>query len=471
MKFTVKKLGKIDEAEIELKNLTIFCGPNSSNKTWLSYLICNLLDCNYSLALTNNEGKYSEFAESLANTFQEHGRAEVKISKVREEFKTRLEYALEESKQRLHQYFNVEKSALSDFKLNLDLTSISTSTIFKKPWTSSRGIHFELSDKNMTMSKSDNYVPLEEPEQEKHSILISFYVHISSLFNEFRYDKPYLATSERTGALVFQNDLDRTSVALDSILSSINEFDMPLKEKSSLIQKVASKVYTINSRLSSPVRNNISDIRNSESYMKELGFIGRNHPEVLSVLDELNGGKFIFDKDDIRYIQSSLSTNSNGHKIGSASSSIKSLYLIDLYVRYKISISDILLIDEPELNLHPNNQRLMAKLIARLVNAGVKVVITTHSDYLIREISSYIALSNDFSGKEELMDKYNLIDSDILNIDQVAAYSIDPKGKVNTMSISSLGIETKIFDKLIDSANDLQDQILYRVAPELFEQE
>lgn len=470
MKFTVKKLGKIEQAEIELKDLTIFCGPNSSNKTWLSYLICNLLDCNYSLALSVS-GKYSEFAESLAYKFQESGRIEIKMSKVREEFKTRLEYALEESKQQLHNYFNVEKSALSDLNFELDLSVISQSSVIKTNWKTSRGIFCETFDDYIKLSQSDDYIPEEEPEDERHRFLIAFYIHISTMFSNFRYNKPYLATSERTGALVFQKDLDRTTLALDTMLRSINELNLPGIEKAELIKKVASTVYTSDSRLSVPVRKNVTDIRNSESYMKELGYIAQEHPNVLEILNILNDGKFIFEKDDIRYIQASLGSDSNGHKIGSASSSIKSLYLIDLYIRYKLKHSDVLLIDEPELNLHPNNQRLMAKLIARLVNAGVKVVITTHSDYLIREISSYIALSNDFSGKEELMDKYNLIDSDILDINQVAAYAINPEGKVSTMPVSSLGIETKIFDKLIDSANDLQDQILYKVAPELFEEE
>ena len=37
------------------------------------------------------------------------------------------------------------------------------------------------------------------------------------------------------------------------------------------------------------------------------------------------------------------------------------------------------MIDEPELNIHPANQRHIARLLARLVNAGMSVVISTHA--------------------------------------------------------------------------------------------
>ena len=46
----------------------------------------------------------------------------------------------------------------------------------------------------------------------------------------------------------------------------------------------------------------------------------------------------------------------------------------------------MLFIDEPELNLHPGNQRRIARLFARLSKLGIKVFITTHSDYIIKEL-------------------------------------------------------------------------------------
>ena len=57
-----------------------------------------------------------------------------------------------------------------------------------------------------------------------------------------------------------------------------------------------------------------------------------------------------------------------------------------------------LIIDEPELNLHPQNQRKVARLLARIVRAGIKVMISTHSDHIVRELNNLIMLSADKDG-------------------------------------------------------------------------
>jgi predicted ATPase len=43
MKVTVRNLGVIKEAEVDLKPLTIFVGPNNAGKTWLAYALTGVL--------------------------------------------------------------------------------------------------------------------------------------------------------------------------------------------------------------------------------------------------------------------------------------------------------------------------------------------------------------------------------------------------------------------------------------------
>lgn len=43
MKITVHNLGLVKEAEIDLKPLTIFVGPNNSGKSWLVYTLTCIL--------------------------------------------------------------------------------------------------------------------------------------------------------------------------------------------------------------------------------------------------------------------------------------------------------------------------------------------------------------------------------------------------------------------------------------------
>ncbi|MBF0486722.1 MAG: AAA family ATPase [Nitrospirae bacterium] len=70
------------------------------------------------------------------------------------------------------------------------------------------------------------------------------------------------------------------------------------------------------------------------------------------------------------------------------SSTVSELAPIILYLKYLIEPGNILIIEEPEAHLNPQNQRLMAKLLVRLIRAGVYVIITTHSEYLFEQLNN-----------------------------------------------------------------------------------
>ncbi len=89
-----------------------------------------------------------------------------------------------------------------------------------------------------------------------------------------------------------------------------------------------------------------------------------------------------------------------------ALSTVKVFFALFFYLKHNAENGDYLMIDEPELNLHPENQRKVARLLTQLVNAGLKVVVSTHSDYFVRELSNLLMLHHDFLGKLELQDKY-----------------------------------------------------------------
>ncbi len=73
-----------------------------------------------------------------------------------------------------------------------------------------------------------------------------------------------------------------------------------------------------------------------------------------------------------------------------ASSMVSELAPIVLLLREAIRPGDLLVIEEPEAHLHPAAQTRMAHILGRMVRAGLKVVITTHSDWLLQEIGNLI---------------------------------------------------------------------------------
>ena len=59
-----------------------------------------------------------------------------------------------------------------------------------------------------------------------------------------------------------------------------------------------------------------------------------------------------------------------------------------LFLKYLVRPGDLLILEEPESHLHPAAQRQMARGIVRLVNAGIKVLITTHSDLFVAQVNN-----------------------------------------------------------------------------------
>ncbi len=141
------------------------------------------------------------------------------------------------------------------------------------------------------------------------------------------------------------------------------------------------------------------------------------------------------------------------------SSTVKSLFGLWFYLEYRAREGDILMIDEPELNVHPENQRKISRLLAKLVNAGLNVVISTHSDYIVREFNSLIMLSQDADGKLRRKHKYD--DSEVLQPEKVGAYLFD-KQTIRPFQITPEdGIFATTFDEVISQLNRVNDDIFY----------
>ena len=75
-------------------------------------------------------------------------------------------------------------------------------------------------------------------------------------------------------------------------------------------------------------------------------------------------------------------------RLSQTSSMVSELAPLVLFLRGLVNPGDTLIIEEPEAHLHPGAQADIAVILARLVRAGVRVVVTTHSDWLLQEISN-----------------------------------------------------------------------------------
>jgi predicted ATP-dependent endonuclease of OLD family len=201
-----------------------------------------------------------------------------------------------------------------------------------------------------------------------------------------------------------------------------------------------------------------------EVHSKKKSALIKKQPELVNWLKNIVGGEYKIENNQIFFAYQ----NQNGlknHKIPLylASATAASQVEIDFYLKCLAKKGDILLIDEPEQNLHLANQRKMARLFVMLIKAGVKVFIATQSDYLIKELNNLIVFSNSFYDKEEIMKKYMYTEKDVLDRSLVKVYAAE-KNTLIGADIDEMGIEVTSFDKEIDEMNYIYDDMLFAMA-------
>ena len=112
------------------------------------------------------------------------------------------------------------------------------------------------------------------------------------------------------------------------------------------------------------------------------------------------------------------------------SSMVSELAPVVLYLRYIVQPGDVLIIEEPESHLHPAMQVAFTRLLAAVARSGVRVVLTTHSEWVLEALANLVRLSEvDRAQRQEIAG-----DDLALTPDQVGAWLFEqkrrPKGSV-----------------------------------------
>ena len=139
------------------------------------------------------------------------------------------------------------------------------------------------------------------------------------------------------------------------------------------------------------------------------------------------------------------------------SSMVSELAPVILFLKHIVNDGDLLILEEPESHLHPASQQQMARAIVRLVNAGVRVIITTHSDLFLGAINNLMKLS--FAGPN-ILTELGREEEDQLNPENVAAYQFvmsDEQGgsEVRRLEIrNDVGIDEEEFAVVVEELYD-----------------
>ena len=151
-----------------------------------------------------------------------------------------------------------------------------------------------------------------------------------------------------------------------------------------------------------------------------------------------------------------------------AASMVSELAPVVLFLRGGICPGDTLIIEESEAHLHPGAQTDIALTLAGLVRAGVRVVVTTHSDWLLKEIANLIRIGE--LKRKGVPQTKKISSTQWLLPEEVGTWWFQKDGIVKQIPFDRTeGVEPKDYEdvayKLYDRSVNLQD-LLEKVYPE-----
>lgn len=463
MKISLKNVGMLDEAEFEVGDLTIICGENNTGKTYATYSLYGFLQLNsfggnsgqnfYDYSLNIIKKNIDNFIISDFDLMIEKKKFINMLNEFNQTIQTKYQNYLPELFASKEENFDNSKFNENTFEFlnrffNKNIDNLEIMNNFFKNFTA----NIKNLDNDSIVFDCSFYKTLIEKNDEKRNVDFRFNFLVQILrYLLSKYPKPFILSTERTGASMFYKELD---VNKNEVLEQINN----MSGKNMDIWGLIDKRY---SRYPKPVKDNIYFIRELDEISKKNSFIVNEenllHKEIIELLLKIVGGKYITSQEGISFAPGAKKRVTKGKfPIQTASSSVRALMMLNYYILNYCSKKDILIIDEPELNLHPNNQILIGRLLVLLVNAGIKVFITTHSDYIVREISNCIMLNNlsdkQISEIEEYTNDYKL------KSDKVKAYLAENyKGK-NKLSVVKISQEQGIFMETFNEAIDKQNE-------------
>lgn len=451
LKIEFDHFGPIRNGYIRLNNLIIFCGQNNEGKTYASYAMHGLFKTNF----------HSHFSYFDDFKLTETGRTKVDLNKIIQQYELILARESKELSEELPAIFStdIESFELSKIKLSLDLKAL------KKRFIESEfEIEFEVPGmgKGVIKKEFENLeIKIEFIANVRHINAQDFGINVEEalenyidnfVFQEW-ISMPFLLPAERSGLNLFYKELN---TARNELVHSLGTKSFQ-NSKGSLNLDFSKEI----SIYAEPIADYLTFLNSLTNYTKKKGEF---EDLAQTIQHEILRGTYEVQNNNIQYLP--IKNVNDVYKRSSiglhvSSSTVKTLFGLVFYLTYMAIPGATLIIDEPELNLHPDNQRKLARILAEATNRGLRVILSTHSDYIVKEFNNLIMLSNDFENKEHIMQKFGYTAEQILEPQNVGAYMFADHTIAEMEVNEREGIIAETFNEVINQYNDSNDEIYY----------
>lgn len=452
LKAKFKNLGPIKDAEIELNDLTIIAGKNNSGKTYISYAIYGFLNILYHYDITSENGID---IKNIAKNLSEKGTDIISITD--KKFETLKENVTKKLSgiysNDLHTFFSSPrqyfKDTSIDFEMNSDQIEFGV------------GVQFDgKNNKNMctiNVSRQNGELIFNLNTIEKIPNFVMESIVSDAFIGLLLAKKPsFIISAERFGISLFYKDLD---VAKNRVVEMLQKMEGKKGHKFTPFDVLGK----FSSRYATAIQDNIDCTRDLNVYSKETSEI--NAVKLFDYIKNMMDAYYRVDENEIRLISKQRKNNKFDIPLHLASSSARGFTNLYFFLKCIAKKGQLLIIDEPESHLNPENQIHMARLLAMCVSAGLKVLITTHSDYFIKEINNLVMLSN-ISDTTEFLKKHGEYEKDMfLSKEKVSGY-ICENGGITKCDVDEFGLDMHSFDDTIIKMNKISRHLTAKLSNE-----
>ncbi len=452
MKVTFRNIGAVKQATIDLtKKLNIFCGPNNTGKTYIAYAIYGLLEgtpSQFKDLLTSEQVKKLIDKETISIEINQNDFIEYR-KKLKKNFE-----------QNIHSIFGLSKNETLKFFKN---TSVDFDIL--NPNSNQKITYFEI-DKEIEIdgiklrfakTKKTNFVKItlleftgKEFNLKLTKVLISYVLY--EIVSKYPITNTHILPVERNSIYTFSKELSlKRNELFEQVRNyasnnKINPFDW-LEQRTTR--------YPLPIRDGLKIADDLENYRKKESEFAKFAF--QIEKEILKGSISINNeGNVLF-----------ISNKAKGKKlpIHLSASLVKTLSNLTFYLKHIAKKNDLIIIDEPELNLHPDNQIRLVKIFAKLINNGFRLLISTHSDYIIRELNNLIMLSDDNKTIKKLAKEYGYAEDEKILPNDVGAflftYTSKTKVNVKQLLVNDTGFEIDTINNVINELNERSQELFY----------
>ncbi|WP_419163377.1 AAA family ATPase [Candidatus Palauibacter sp.] len=455
MRFGFHHIGPVDAAEITLGDLTIIAGRNNTGKTYVTYALYGFLDAWYAwpgaedfflgdsyrdirtVAGADRLPDVRELAKTASATGEAlHTVAPRDLHRVRTQMLKVL--AAHFSEAMLPAVFSSSASTFRNAAMTVDITEPFPDSL--PPLELRTGRKGRLSIEYQSETMTVRWTGSDESSRRlTHMISHLYHRLLCATFPE-----AFILSAERFGISLFYKELDFAKSQLVDLLQKIDTEEDRARISPYLIIDRSTSRYAL------PIKDNIDYTRSLPDLRKKLGPLSSHR--IFNEIKDMMEGYYKASGDDISFKSKTRGDHKFEIPLHLASSSARGLSDLYFFLKYVADENHLLIVDEPESHLDTTNQIQLARLLSRLVRIGIKVLITTHSDYLIKEINNLIMLSHLVDNDEATAATLEYVEADALPGASVRAYVADSRELVEAR-IDRFGIDMPVFDTTINNIN------------------